>query len=150
MFEELRKGTFGEGIRAFADSVVAGVNNQIQQASGPIADIIQTVDIIVSAASRVQAEIELHHKEGVPDGAFSKDLETVFTAIAGVLQELFPPPDQATQHNERKGDVRVFLDKVGDIVVDFGVKHGANEPALRGTISDIKPHILTAVVLIGL
>jgi len=77
------------------------------------------------------------------------DIEKVFADLLEQLKEQFPPPDQAPNHAERRGNVSLVIRKTEEVFIKLGVQHGMSEKQLRMHLDPIMKHVEDIIVTIG-
>ncbi|KAI0080567.1 hypothetical protein K474DRAFT_1657713 [Panus rudis PR-1116 ss-1] len=76
-------------------------------------------------------------------------MSEALSPIGKELQRLFPPPEMAPSHEERKQSINSTLASVEDALVELGLKFNVDEKRMHTLARDFCLHIETLVVSIG-
>lgn len=81
--------------------------------------------------------------------SISDELGNSFDSILKLLQEEFPPPEQAPNHEERALMASKVLMAVEEKMIDVLSKYDVNEDHVRSTLGELRPTIQNLVVVTG-
>ncbi|KAJ7587468.1 hypothetical protein C8J56DRAFT_890384 [Mycena floridula] len=119
---------FWEEALALGDNVYSYARQLLHEI--PKALVEQVDKAKESMTEIVAATAEFREKIIDPD-TFSQELTVVFSATFEQIKEMFPPPDQAPSHEQRKETIHGILELCEKHVVALGVKHGVDETSIH-------------------
>jgi len=106
-----------------------------------------TIQVVVSDTKDLKELIAKTANK--PFNEIQHDIEKVFEELLEELKEQFPPPDQAPNHAERRGNISLVVRKAEEVFIKLGVQHGMSENELRKHLGPIMKHVENIVVIIG-
>lgn len=109
--------------------------------------VVSTIQVIVADTENLKNTIAQVHGASLDD--IKNGVEKVFDDLLEELKNQFPPPDEAPNHAERRGNVSLVIHKVEDAFVKLCVQHGMAEDELRVHLDPIMSGIETVVVTLG-
>ncbi|EPT02357.1 hypothetical protein FOMPIDRAFT_1118637, partial [Fomitopsis schrenkii] len=109
--------------------------------------VITSMHAVASDIGKLKLTIAQAH--GVSFDDIKNEIETVLADLLEELQEQFPPPDQAPNHEERQASVSLVLRKVKEALIKLCVQYGMPEDQLRAHLDPIMEHVETIVVTLG-
>ena len=114
---------------------------------------------IIAGANQLEADIrsmailsKQQHTGSDDADAFAAELSSKFKGILEDLQAMFPSPDAAPSHEERKKIIDLALDRAGEELVALAVKFGASEEkaeTLKSNFEKLKQYLRDFFVAIG-
>jgi len=124
-----------------AVALYPAVAEQIEKSKAIVNDVVEAV---------VQfRNVAMDHSTNSSLDGISDELENSFNSIIKLLQEEFPPPDQAPTHEERALMVSRVLTHVENTTVEVLSKYDVNEDHIRSLFHKLGPIIQDLVVVIG-
>ena len=110
-----------------------------------------TVHTVITFAKQIESDLQpllsKRDSEGVPD-----ELDERFNNILDELQVMFPAPDTAPSHEQRKNMTDHALTRAGEELGKFAVTLGVSKEQSEGIQRDfenLKPFVCDLVVTIG-
>jgi hypothetical protein len=118
--------------------------------SDKISESRKSVDSVTSTAITLYQVIkEAAEQRGIPLYTVSKDLGNTFRVLFEELKEQFPPPDEASGHEQRMTVINTVLDRVEECFLQVVSKLGVSKELLTGLTGSLKSGIKHVVVTIG-
>lgn len=109
--------------------------------------VVSNMQVILADTQNLKNTIAQTH--GASHDDIKNGVETIFDDLLEELKNQFPPPDEAPNHAERRGNVSLVIHKVEDAFVKLCVQHGMAEDELRVHLDPIMSGIETVVVTLG-
>ncbi|KAJ7693938.1 hypothetical protein B0H17DRAFT_1330256 [Mycena rosella] len=143
-----RARELGDRARRFGDKLMKDAAEQSQEIRDKIGELTERMEAVVRGATALNEE--LHTSAALPfvDNV-AEDLERAFAAVLAELEVLFPAPDQAPNHAQRKEVVAVALDKAGVALMGVCTKYGMDEQRAREHWGTVRPAIENMVMVLG-
>jgi len=127
-----------------ATTAYPAVAEQINKSKAIAQDVVEAV-----VQFRNVAVDQMHTTSSLDIDSISDELGRSFDTIIKLLQEEFPSPDQAPNHEERALIVSKVLTDVEEKTVEVLLRHDVNEAHTRSMFNKLRPIIQNLVVLIG-
>jgi len=113
-------------------------------------DIRFAMNHIVSATAtfrdNIKGALDAHH---ITFDKLTEELEGVFVAIKGNLEQKFPSPDKAPSHAEREEMVDKVLDDTSRALRNLTTRYGIREEVVETYILALKPQVQALTVAVG-
>lgn len=106
-------------------------------------------NVIITATTLNQVVLEAAEQLGIPLSSMKDDLAGIFNDVFELLKKQFPPPEEASGHENRTVMVNTFLNSIEESFLEFAIKHGFSEEPLKSHSSSLKFHVQFIVVTIG-
>ncbi|KAJ6475677.1 hypothetical protein DFH09DRAFT_1109190 [Mycena vulgaris] len=144
-----RARELGDRARRYGDKLLKDAEATSQEVREKIGEFTGRMDALVRGAAALHEELHTSATLQFVD-AISEDLERAFAAVLEELRVLFPAPEKAPGHAERREAVGVALEKAGAALMGVCVKYGMDEERARQHWDGaMRPAVETIVVLLG-
>ncbi|KAG1723732.1 uncharacterized protein EDB91DRAFT_1351131 [Suillus paluster] len=88
-------------------------------------------------------------ERGIPLDSVSEELGNRFRALFEELKEQFPPPGEASGHENRTVMITTVLDRIEESFLQVAINRGMSEEVLKSHCSSLKSGVQHIVVTIG-
>ncbi|KAI0070027.1 hypothetical protein K474DRAFT_1609441 [Panus rudis PR-1116 ss-1] len=139
---------YSEKVKKFGENLLASASSQVESAREDIDEAKKTLNAIAQSSKKIEQLILTHARDRNADHLYS-ELSEALEPVQAELRRLFPSPDVAPNHEERKRAVHHTLLSVEDTLVKIGVKYNVPENQIRPLIDEFVPRLEMLVVLIG-
>ncbi|KAJ7044758.1 hypothetical protein C8F04DRAFT_595908 [Mycena alexandri] len=136
-------------------SLLALFTQYTSRKSGPVFrsdELKARMEAIVRSATalheELQASVKLRSRD-VSAEDMSGDLQRAFEKVVEELKEMFPAPEKAPGHEERRVVITAALEKAGVALTEVCTKYGMDEERVNAHWRTVRPAIEGMVVVLG-
>lgn len=140
----------GDTVRHYADDIITKACAPNAFSADKLRLLKFSMDRLVNSASELRAEVEdaVRHTDVSIDGV-SEKLAAELEIVLEALKAEFPPPGDATHHEERSQKISLVLSKAEDAILRVLISHGMAEEAARSQFDKIRRSTEVALVVVG-
>ncbi|KAI0080566.1 hypothetical protein K474DRAFT_1704634 [Panus rudis PR-1116 ss-1] len=140
--------SIGGKLHMFEDYLVSDISNKAAVAREAFEDVKTVLIAVAESAGEIEATIR-KHAEGKSTDGLAHEMSGALSPVREELQRLFPPPETAPSHEERKQVVSSTLNSVENALVELGLKFNVDGEQMRSLARGLCSHLEELIVLIG-
>ncbi|KAK7062109.1 hypothetical protein R3P38DRAFT_2833463 [Favolaschia claudopus] len=140
----------GEATRKYGEKVLNDAMESSKEVQEKIGELKNAMNAVLHASKEMDelgASRSVQKRDMKED--FAKELHSALEKVAKELEIMFPPPDEASGHEDRQRVVQVALGKAGTEVKRVCIEHGMDQERVEAHWESFSMIVEKLVVLLG-
>ncbi|KAJ7741010.1 hypothetical protein B0H16DRAFT_1565681 [Mycena metata] len=142
----------GERARKYSENLLEETAKRSQEVREKIDELKARMEEIVRSATALHDELQGSVKLRARDVSaedMTGDLQRAFEKVVEELKVMFPAPEEAPGHEERRRVIAAALEKAGVALTEVCIKYGMDEERVKAHWQTVRPAIESMVTVLG-